>query len=293
MSIDDADAKVASREYTKMFWYIATDLSVRVISAIALIIIGAAGWKLQSDTQQQIEKKDQRDRLSRKYLPVYQTFTDLELTLQYCSDELLAMESGAHGSKTLRELSYQLDTAASSAFTADGDPIAETTFPVVDPSAIGSDQQLVHLTVPVRATSLMLADLLRLLALADSSLTPQQLNTAWIQINYSRGAARAVVLLPSAAGDTSQASVLIPVIATGVRPETEEIWQAWNGNRRISAGRLFFFKSFIARAVRQQTVTANQGLITQRPELGEEFVRIRREAVAEHLNRERVLSPKP
>ena len=40
---------------TDSTWYVLVDLIIRSVSAIGLLIIGYAGWKLQSKTQEQQE----------------------------------------------------------------------------------------------------------------------------------------------------------------------------------------------------------------------------------------------
>jgi hypothetical protein len=214
------------RDYTKFLAYVLFDLTFRILTAVGLVIIGAAGWALQRDAQKQRLKTESADRISRKYLPVYRTFTDLELVLQECSEGLAAAQDEGRR-VVLRDLSFQLKTAAISSYAAGPDLLARVDLPAVAHDADHVDTQpFKSAMLPLRANAFMLADLMQVTARVEEADLHRNPNTA-IQIRMFLNRPTAAVLLPLRAklkGGGEQI-VAYPAIGVQVRTETLKAWQ--------------------------------------------------------------------
>ncbi|MGZ5445117.1 MAG: hypothetical protein ACXW5U_25025 [Thermoanaerobaculia bacterium] len=276
-----------SRDYTKTRIYIALDLAVKMLSALGLVVIGAAGWMLQHDTHKQRAKTEQSDRLSRKYLPVYRTFTDLELMLQDCTEELVAIEQSQSRAEALRQLSYELETVAVSSFATERDPIARIDLPLLASDADNASREpIVSKNLSVRSTGFMVADILRLAAAIEATPQTPQTANAGVQFRLLLNRPLAVVLLPVPAYDkngreVTNPRVVVPAAAIYARSEALAAWRAWNGDGVIPADHLMRALIPLTQAAHQQAVEAIQTITRENPELGDQFVTLRRDAVAE------------
>lgn len=282
----DPRPAMLSRDYTKTLLYVVLDLTFRILTAVALVVVGAAGWTLQRDAQARRQQTEEHDRLSRRYLPVYRTFTDLELVLQDCSEELAAAEA-AERQDVLRDLSFQVKTAAISSFAAGDDLLARVDLPAVTHDADDvNTQPFRSATVPLRANAFMLPDLMQLSARVEEADLHRNPNTA-IQIRtlLNRPTAAVLILLRAKLKQGGEQTVAYPAIGVQVRAETLTAWQAWNGEELIPASRVDRALVSIAQALHQQAVDALQQLMRAHPELGDQFVTIRSAAVAEQTTR--------
>src|SRR5687768_8927879 len=79
-TVQDMRSEVKS-DYTKTRVYAWVDLLARVLSAIALAVLGTVGWLLQSRAEESRQMLETRDRAERKYLPMLRSLSELELVL--------------------------------------------------------------------------------------------------------------------------------------------------------------------------------------------------------------------
>ncbi len=62
---------------TKSLCYVAADLSIKTISAVGLIVLGIAGWLLQSNAQKQQDSLRVQETHARLYLPPLQALAQI------------------------------------------------------------------------------------------------------------------------------------------------------------------------------------------------------------------------
>src|SRR5437763_8057554 len=70
------------RDVTKTGLYIFCDLGMRLASAVALVFLGIAGWRLQQRAQQTHDESAVYEQQERRYLPMLRTLLELELVLE-------------------------------------------------------------------------------------------------------------------------------------------------------------------------------------------------------------------
>ncbi|HEY0143925.1 MAG TPA: hypothetical protein VGF48_23770 [Thermoanaerobaculia bacterium] len=277
-----------AKDYAKTLFYVTFDLTVRILTAVGLVAIGIAGWMLQRDTQLQRAKIEANDRLARRYLPMYRTLTDLELTLRDCSERLLVARRAGHRAQELSNLAFQLEAAAVSAFSAENDLIIRVNLPIAtDDAGNFLTGPFKEAKLPLRANAFMVADVMRLVA-ALETLDLRQRQMAAIQFRSLQQHSMAAVILPlpsRGAKSPDQPVIVIPVVWLQVRPETVGAWRAWNGDDPVLAVQIERVLIPLVQAVHQQAVDATQQLMRERPELGDQYVAIRRDAVAEQVGR--------
>jgi len=154
-------------DITKRPAYVWIDLIARVISAVAVVTLGIAGWRLQKADQETRLLDDQRKRLedhnelvARRYLPMLRSMTELEVALDRCAVGLRASTGDTIFSRpevtgeSMRHAAEMLRHIGQAVFVPDGDPEIE-----VRPSR-GS--ALPRVKLPLRSATLMLSDMMRI-----------------------------------------------------------------------------------------------------------------------------------
>ena len=68
-------------DHSKKRWYVITDLVIKSVSSIALVVIGYAGWKLQSSADERRALIEGQELRARQYLPPLQTLAELQVSL--------------------------------------------------------------------------------------------------------------------------------------------------------------------------------------------------------------------
>jgi hypothetical protein len=292
-------SRVEHRDFSKRGAYVRLDLFVRLLSAMALAALGAAGWWFQVTTQREHDAIDKRSREARKSLPAVRALIDLEITLEQAAATLL--EHGTNSSVSPDDASFfellasRIDAAAISTAIIQDDPQA----PLLLPSFYGDDLSPRQAkNYGVRSSAIMLAELLRLLA---ASTRPgwcevgseRHLDTRSLRllISESHSAIILVYCRDQKTGDEygdAQVSFVIPA------SESAAIWRAWLNDRRDNKARLDTILKALPRAilaVRRQAATASQDVMRAYPELGDQFVAVRAEAVRVHQNDHQVVPP--
>jgi hypothetical protein len=144
-------------DYTKTKFFVFVDLTSRVLSALALVALGVAGWMLQSRTEDARETAAHFETQERRYLPMLRSLSVLELELESAAKEL-EEQRGQSEEGRYREICYNIGTklrfVAESVFVPDGDPLVL----LQPPGQVSGDKQI-HM--PLRASAIMCAELLK------------------------------------------------------------------------------------------------------------------------------------
>ncbi|MEA2236996.1 MAG: hypothetical protein QOC81_1720 [Thermoanaerobaculia bacterium] len=156
-------------DITKKPAYVWTELSVRIASALAIVTLGIAGWRLQQADQKSRRLESERRQIqddnqvaARRYLPMLRSLTELEVALDHCASGLRAPSAVVGfsrpevGGEPLRRAAEMLRHFAQSVFVPDGDP------EVAVRSSAGS--ALPRVKLPLRSAALMLSDIMRIKA---------------------------------------------------------------------------------------------------------------------------------
>ena len=128
------------------------DIAARVLSAIALVALGVAGWLLQFRAQQAHESADNFEQQERRYLPMLRTLLELESTIQKTSDSLRGVEPSEHPiitepAKRLIEIAHKqtaadMRAAAYSLYVSGPDPIISMHSPALMEMILSTDTSL-------------------------------------------------------------------------------------------------------------------------------------------------------
>jgi hypothetical protein len=151
------DPSVPSPDYTKTRHYVYIELFAKVGSALALALLGIAGWQLQARTEESREAADRLERQERSFLPMLRSLSELELTLE---DMAGALRDGSRTEEFLvrePEFGSQLRYIAYSVFTPEGDPVVSLKSPDTLQTHDGMDKRI---SMPLRAAALMYAEIL-------------------------------------------------------------------------------------------------------------------------------------
>ncbi len=142
-------------DYTKTRVYAWVDLLAKVLSAIALAVLGTVGWLLQSRAEESRQMLETRDRAERKYLPMLRSLSELELVLAQSRSILpfRDLRSPAEADR-LEAFGEQLSFIAQSLFLPDGDLDVAVHPP-------NYDNHVEFRKIPLQAGTLMFAELLR------------------------------------------------------------------------------------------------------------------------------------
>lgn len=245
------------------------DLAIRAISAIGILLLGVAGWLFQVRTEQTRRERDERDRTSRRYLPLLRSLTELELTA-YTGAEAFA-DAGRVTPQTRAATARQLDASAQAIVLGGDDPIAPIELPDVRQGSTLSRRYKFR----VRATAVMVADLLKALDGARQFYREEDRSSSdTIQLWFDHGEPRVQVHAAALRGNTP--------IGFLAHRESVEIWRAWVGDEPLPISHFEAFVGLVLRALHQQSRTAIDQLLAEHPELGEAYVTIRRNAVIDY-----------
>ncbi len=138
-------------DYTRSKVYATIDLLGKSVSAIALVILGVAGFLLQVNTEKAREAAETREQQERRYLPMLRSLSMLEIKL----DDIMERLPNADTTEADR-LGADLRFVASSVFVPDGDPLVSIRS-IDRPLGRGA----VRVQLPLRSTALLFAELLR------------------------------------------------------------------------------------------------------------------------------------
>jgi len=153
-------------DFTKSRSYVLTDLFVKSISALAIVVLGIAGWRLQSADQKTRRADDDRRHLieerevaERRYLPMLRSIIEVDLILIEVSADYTWPTHSDSEVKNESRLGSHLAYFGSSLRFPDGEP----TFDVTTASDnVGAVTDPTAAKISARPAILMLAELMRL-----------------------------------------------------------------------------------------------------------------------------------
>ena len=233
----------------------------RVLSAVALAVLGIAGWMLQSRSEDARRTLESRDRSERRYLPTLRSLSELELVLSECASALPKVW-GEESSPDPRIELYQrqLSYVAHSVFLPEGDLSVRVHPP-------NYDNELDFRSVPIRSGSLMLAELLR----AQWAVVGIPLESN-VRLDSNQRVLRFV--------DGSEYLVSAAALPA---------WQKWIGNDQIRVRDLVGPRNvFIADDLRQGAAEQIHAIVMKHPDLGDRYVAIRSEVLRQQAD---ILAP--
>jgi hypothetical protein len=121
-ALANVSGNLAHDDYTKTRWYIITDVALKVISAVAVVALGYAGFRLQRDSEAGRTAAAVRDEEERKYLPELRSISEVDVALLETSKEFdwatLTREEALHEARVGAHLTYMGD----SLYFRDGEP---------------------------------------------------------------------------------------------------------------------------------------------------------------------------
>jgi hypothetical protein len=163
----------AATDCTKTRWYALTDLFVKAISAVAVVALGIAGWRLQShdqkarasdqlmrdDVERSKQINDRRDRSERQYLPMLRSLTEVDLALVETSTEF-AWPTYTDSQRGRRErLGEHLSYLAGTLYFTNSEPTLKIATALDNARSVHHPKRI---EIPARAAVLMLAERIRL-----------------------------------------------------------------------------------------------------------------------------------
>jgi hypothetical protein len=247
-------------DYTKTKSYAYADLTAKVVSALALVALGVAGWSLQRHTEQARESSERFELQERRYLPMLRSLSVLELESENVLEQL---RSDASSPKASYEAGNQLRLVGESIFVPDGDPIVMLRSPENIMKRGPREQRI---PMPLRSTCIMYAELMRMKLFYGKlpktyslHLEPQSKTIAIEDENRERTS------LPGGGHFY-------------VAPDSFPAWQAWLGDRKIelsTATRLNMY--ILIEDLRFVTSGVIHDVLTAHVDLGDRFVQISNE----------------
>jgi hypothetical protein len=258
-------ARVELRDLSKRATYVKLDLLVRAVSALGLVALGVAGWLLQARAQDARESLEKRDRESRRYLPMVRTLTDLEMVVSNANTLLARSGELRLGSRDLLSTAADVEITATLLSLPESEPNAKIHLPNL--ASFQRERQPVQLTV--EQSAFLLADLLRVVALADA----QGSGVAEAAVDVGLGSNGTVPV--ARVRFTRERTMTLEML---VRPESVQAWNLWTGGE---ASNLFTLRRAIpayTRALEEQTIRTTQKVMNEHPEFGDQYVAIRGDA---------------
>jgi hypothetical protein len=159
-AMDTEDVRSSSQDFTKSKTYAITDLFVKSISALAIVALGVAGWRLQSRDQQTRTAFDEQERTERKYLPTLRGITEVDLILGQISADFVWPKHTKSELTREASLGTHLGYFAGSLFFPKGEECYVNVVTAQDNAAGVAEPHTVR--IPAQLAVLMLADLMRL-----------------------------------------------------------------------------------------------------------------------------------
>jgi hypothetical protein len=236
-----------SIDFTKSRLYAWTDLIGKSISAVALVILGIAGFLLQRSTERNHEVAEARGQQERQYLPMLRSLSLLEVELEDVAQEV--ERSG--DARDAGRIGTNLRFVSNSVFVPDGDPTV-----MIRPPDKVPGPDVATIQMPLRATALMYSEALRI---------RENFHDAPDDMDWRLDIANATLV--NARGGREH-----------LIPDSLPAWQAWLGDRTIANGRFRLIPNVVSL---QDLIFATDGVIQnglrQHPGLGDQYVQLREE----------------
>jgi hypothetical protein len=162
------------RDYSKAKHIIYIEIATKIISALALVCLGTAGWFLQRETEGARRDNDYRARDAQRYLPTLRGLTELEFAIDHAQSQL-GFRIGIGTDEDRARLDFHADEirSAASAIFFDGDEpsIRLRRLPTSSPQ----QQSPGYVTLPITSAAAMCS---RLMSIANVSYWPRVSFTA-------------------------------------------------------------------------------------------------------------------
>jgi len=266
----------ADQDHTKTRLYAYVDLLTKSISSIALVLLGIAGWLLQARSESSREGADRLERQERRYLPMLRSLSELELVLEHTLEVLRPLPSvpqlgtlpieAPEAYKAVYNSGLELRYAAYSVFVPDGDPVVSLRSPediLVGRHRIGP--------MPLRATALMYAEILRL---------PRGPRLP--------GPPELVLQLDSPTSEPQIVFAHVYSYVPPVPPESYPAWKAWLGNEHSKVFKELPLTALISDLHFAVTKTIQETL-SAHVDLGDRYLGIRSEVQRDRALLDRLL----
>ncbi|HEV7489059.1 MAG TPA: hypothetical protein VGQ65_25595 [Thermoanaerobaculia bacterium] len=161
------------------------ELTSKIVSAIALIVLGTAGWLLQDRTERARSQAEQRAGIARKYLPMLRGLTHLEVAFSDAAQTDFKMPGigPRFDDRLLSKHADEIRMAASSLFFVNGEPGISVVAPELGGEILPANHRRVNL--PIRAAALAYSELLRILAVEAGWIQPGDRLMLLKRPNYS------------------------------------------------------------------------------------------------------------
>jgi hypothetical protein len=274
-----APPAVPSTDYTKTKLFATTDLIVKIITALALAVLGYAGWSLQSGTEEHRRtaeadasilnlRKERSASAQRIRLPELQQLTEAENLLSRASRDLLYPKyEGSEAVKEARSasrLGSRLILLADGMSPLPGDPDTEVEIStaeelMADSLGLPNSRKRATLKTSLRTACLMYGEILRLLPFIQQSVGSGGL------VRYSTHRLQLV--------DASNA-----VLAeAALDPQTDACWQQWLPSNSIPLAKLYTQTDLSQFADELHYAVARRVgvILANAPDLAERYVTVR------------------
>jgi hypothetical protein len=244
-------------DYTKTKRYAYIDLASKVLSAIALVALGIAGWMLQMRTENARQRSEEFERQERRYLPMLRSLSVLELEIEVALKEVERSETDENAKVVNYDAATKLRFIAESVFMPDGDPLVSLRAP---DTILVFGRLEERINMPLKASALMYAELIRMRyffgdAYGDATLRlePQQKSISFNIDNRK-------------------------IAHQQIAPDSIPAWQIWLKDRTITLSRVRILPmNLLLEDLRFATSEVIQSVLISHVDLGDRYIQIRDE----------------
>ena len=256
------DEKAADKQQPGARAIALTDLVIKAISAVGLIIVGVVGWRVQNSWATSKDQLERHDREERRFLPMLQTLSELQLWTARISVTQRSGNPESVAPDTARRYGTQLVFLADSLVMPDGELLAQVT-PAERFATLGERSR--SLTLSLRCATIMLGEL--------AQLSPDIREHPKSQLLY---VSRMHGVLLVDGGET-----LKPRAFMKVDTRSESCWNKWLPTMDIPVGEMFpQALDVLAAEVDGSSAAAIHGVLAKHPDLADRYVEIRRSALS-------------
>ena len=254
----DANAP-ADTDPTKRPWYVAIDLTIKLLSGVLLAGIAVIGTQVQSKLNVQHEQIKAIESRQRHFLPLLQTLAEVQLLTSAASGQLAYRNAGPTAAELdgTTALGTQFRYLAQDLRSYGGEVRIKVTVPPAFPYAFDRTEPFV--------TDLDTA----CLCFGETLLLVRQIETDQVKYATVRARVRGNTLELFDSKDVGHD--MLPL-----QPRCVTYWRAWNGNN-VWTGNYYAAADFagVANALAESASGAARDLLQRYPSLAEPFVAVR------------------
>jgi hypothetical protein len=256
------------RDFTKTKAYAWIDLASKIVSSVALVALGVAGWMLQSQAEKTRVATQQFELQERRYLPMLRSLSALEVGLE----NIIVVSGEGLKKQTQHRLtaSAEMRFLSGSLFEPDGDrEKLFHSFEALQEGFPGKEKGDARIKLPLRAAAFMYADLLTIqnsFAAMTSGPRPQVLHLPLVLD------ARSEYLV------TKDHEQLEEWDYFPISPEAGPAWKIWLANNELD-DQFFLGRTLgkLGEDLRYAVAEATREVLSAHPDLGDRYVQIREE----------------